>query len=135
MSRNDSLDHAKHNKEVCEYLSKKSEYSDWVITTAFYSAIHFTDHKIFPLTSKQNGEPFTYVSFNKYWAVYSKKKHINKHKVKLELVEDELPEVAPNYSILKDLSHTARYVNYKYDSWVANHAKKNLEAIEKFCKK
>ena len=52
MSKNDSLNHAIHNKEACEYLSKEPKFSDWVITTAFYSALHFIDYKIFPLDLK-----------------------------------------------------------------------------------
>lgn len=44
-----NLDHATHNEEVCSHLDDNTKYSDWIITTAFYSAMHFMKHKIFPL--------------------------------------------------------------------------------------
>ncbi|MEJ7683795.1 MAG: hypothetical protein WKG06_39235 [Segetibacter sp.] len=46
------LDHAIHNENVCSYLELKKEYADWIITTAFYSALQFVSYKIFPLKFK-----------------------------------------------------------------------------------
>lgn len=42
------LNHAKHNYEVCFFLYEKTKYNDWIITTAYYSAIHFVYYKLFP---------------------------------------------------------------------------------------
>lgn len=36
-----NLEQAKHNENVCNYLGRSKDHSDWVITTAFYSAIIF----------------------------------------------------------------------------------------------
>ncbi len=131
MSKSDRLNHANHNEEVCEYLNKRTAYSDWVITTAFYSALHFVEHKIFPLRIRQNGKLFNFSNFDIYYAFLGT--NINKHKARAKLVEKELPEIAPNYNKLKDLSFTARYVGYKYDNDIAKDAKDNLEGIKKFC--
>ncbi|MDR4496876.1 MAG: hypothetical protein MRK02_02960 [Candidatus Scalindua sp.] len=135
MSKNDSLNHAIHNKEACEYLSKEPKFSDWVITTAFYSALHFIDYKIFPLDLKLSKYPVNFTTFNGYYDFYSKNKEgkINQHKARADLVESLFPIIAPQFNKLKDLCHNARYVNYKFDYDIAKNAKQCLEKIEKFC--
>ncbi len=85
MSKSDSLNHAIHNKEVCVHLSKESRYSDWVITTAFYSAVHFVEHKIFPIKGfKSKRIEYDFTSFNGYYDFYSNNKvgKINQHNTK-----------------------------------------------------
>lgn len=49
MSILDHLAHAGHNEQVCKHLCSKPSYSDWVITTAFYSAIHYVRHLMLPV--------------------------------------------------------------------------------------
>ncbi len=49
MINEDNLEYAQHNEKACKYLDKKPEFTDWVITTAFYSALHFVRYKIFPI--------------------------------------------------------------------------------------
>ena len=56
MKKRSSLDQAKHNEKVCDYLGKKDSYSDWVITTAFYSARNYLEHKIFPRDIEISGK-------------------------------------------------------------------------------
>ncbi len=137
MSRSDSLNHAIHNKEVCEYLSEKPEYGDWVITTAFYSAIHFVDYKIFPITLELKGITYDFINFNGYYDFYSNNKEgkINQHKARTDLVEAYLPNIAPQFGKLKDLCHSARYVDYNFDDDVATNAKQCLEEINEHCDK
>ena len=45
-----SIDHAKHNESVCNYLGRNSAFGDWVITSAFYSAMHYVRHLMIPAT-------------------------------------------------------------------------------------
>ena len=45
----DSLAHAKHNERVCNYLGRSADFGDWVITTAFYSAMHYVRHLMVPI--------------------------------------------------------------------------------------
>lgn len=40
--------HGEHNKCACDELIKGKKYFDWIVTTAFYSSIHYIDSKIFP---------------------------------------------------------------------------------------
>ncbi len=51
---NTPIDHARHNKQACEYLNDKAIYPDWVTTTAFYCAMHYSYSIIFPLTHEGN---------------------------------------------------------------------------------
>lgn len=135
---NNILDHARHNKQVCEYLSKNSDYNDWVITTSFYSALHFVDYKLFPLQKyKFNGKDYDFLKFEDYYSFYAKKisiKGISRHKARLDLVEKKLDDIAPHYSKLLSLCTKARYVNYKFDNqWAIKAEKTWLAEIETFC--
>lgn len=137
ISKNNILDHASHNKKVCEYLSRNPDYNDWVITTAFYSALHFVDFKIFPLKFKLNGNEYNFLIFDDYYDFYAKKiniKGISRHKARLDLVENKLIKIAPHYGKLLSLCTKARYVNYKFDGKYAVLAKETyLAEIEAFC--
>lgn len=131
MSKSNSLKHAHHNKKVCESLSETPEYTDWIITTAFYSALHFVDYKIFPLKLKKAGRTYSFTNFDNYYMFLEK--NIGKHKARLELVEAKLPKIATHYNKLMDLCHKARYVDYKFDYNIAKDAKERLKKIEEFC--
>jgi hypothetical protein len=113
------LNHARHNKQACAYLSEHSDYSDWIITTAFYSALHFVDYKIFPLKFSIKGKEHNYSKFDDYYDFFAKKKSISgisRHKARLDLVEKRLSGIAPQYSKLLSLCTKARYVNYEFDN-------------------
>lgn len=133
MSKKISLDHALHNEKVCKYLNKKPENADWVITTAFYSAMHFLRDRVFPLELTENNKKIKVTDFDNYCLV----KNINKgkHKAFSDLVEEKEPELSDHYNHLKDISWTARYNCYEYDREVSNLALKKLEAIKSECDK
>lgn len=109
-----SLDHAKHNEKVCRYLKKKPDFSDWIITITFYTALHYVGHKLL-LTHKI--------------------KNLKDHKKRTEAVEKNLPEISGEYSHLLDMSQNARYRNYIKDREAASVAEKHLEKIKVFCLK
>jgi hypothetical protein len=83
------IDHAEHNANVCELLLKEGNFSDWVVTTAYYSAIYYIDAKLFPLTI--GNEP-QFATFNQY---LSRKRASGQggkpHEIRLELVRQNLP--------------------------------------------
>ena len=128
MSQSKKLAHALHNEEVCNWLNRKPEFTDWVITTAFYSAIHFVDHKLFPL--KQNS--VTYKSFEEY-SLRANKFNENKHKLKSRLVSTEANSIFPAYNQLKEMSFNARYIDYATDRSISNKAIELLKEIKKYC--
>ena len=128
-----SLNHARHNEKVFKTLDRDPDYLDWVITIAFYSALHYVRYKIFPLTvTKENGESHTHNSFDDY-SRYHKYDSIGKHEMLLELVSTHCPAVSYEYNQLKDICWTARYVDYKFDREVSNLAKQHQKTIKEFC--
>ena len=81
--------HAIHNEEACKFLLTSKKFNDWVVTTAFYSALHFVQNELFPLTD--NGQKYT--DFNVYFGKVLKKKNkkLSKHSATIELVKINLP--------------------------------------------
>ena len=128
-----SLDHAIHNREVCNLIHQSGGFNDWVVTTAFYSALHFVHHKIFPLTINN----ITYKNFNEYFSQEIKHKNIqkSKHDATIDLVHQELPNLVYPYQWLYTECYTVRYRNYTTSAAISEQARKHLQVIEKVCKK
>jgi len=85
-------EHAEHNESLCELLLNNGNYNDWVITTAFYSAIHFVRHKIFPLDKydPQTGSQESFSNFNDYLNRFSRVDKNRKHKAIKINVKDSI---------------------------------------------
>lgn len=133
---NDRLAHAMHNEDVCNHLSLKEEFADWTITTAFYSALHFVSHKIFPFKVKAiEGKMTDIETLDQYYS-YSKslKKSISKHELLLELVGEKLTEETYNYyDWLYSSANTARYHHYQHPPEISNRAITYMNKIKKAC--
>lgn len=122
--------HAVHNEKACTHLLNAKLYNDWVVTTAFYSAMYYVYSAIFPI--KYNKIDFP--NFENYYLYCKKnqKNFPNKHKFTKDLVYEKLnPECSDKYNKLFDLCHSARYVNYSVSKNIANHAVKLLDSIKK----
>jgi len=76
--------HAIHNEAACDFLLSGNQFNDWVVTTAFYAALHYVQHEIFPLSEGGN----TYSDFNVYFGKVLKQRNqrLNKHSATLQLV-------------------------------------------------
>lgn len=128
----DKLKHAKHNESVSRYLSPKQDYADWVVITAFYSAIHFVEHKIFPYNAAGN----TFQTMKQYFIAV---KHTfpgrNKHAWRQELVGHLCSEISASYNWLFATCNTARYSNYEFPQprQVSKRATEELKKIKDFC--
>ncbi len=129
--KNNSLDHAKHNSDVCLHLTNETDYYDWIVTTAFYSSLHYIEHRLFPLEINKT----IYQSFDEYYhKCFSVKEHRpNKHKVRSKLVDKYMESIAFCYNRLKDCCYTARYDDYNISKPTATSAQVLLSSIEKFC--
>lgn len=128
----DRLNHGLHNEAVCDYLELKKEFADWIITSAFYSALQFVTHKIFPFTLPAfQGRTTTINSINDY-KVYGNKNQ-NKHDLLLGLVQQKHPEIYPEYNWLLDASYNARYTDYQQPPEVANKARTYLKKVKNLC--
>lgn len=120
-----------HNEQVCLYLQSSGLYSDWVITTAFYSALHFVKYKAFPLN--EDGDHFD--DFDTYFKTkefaYGRKR--SKHQVVIDVCQKHVKKIAPAYRELFDLCNTARYFDYQVSEDDVNLAISNLGEIKKYC--
>lgn len=130
-----SLSHARHNKEACEHLLQSGKFNDWVITTAYYSALHYANYELFPKSyaHPRTGNVKNYSCFDEY---YNDRSIISttKHGLLLELVEDNMDdEVSEAFSSLKELCWTARYENYDQDVDLARESYNNLLEVSEFC--
>ena len=126
------LQHAEHNEKLCRIIQAlPDDYNDWVVTTAFYSCIHFVEHKLFPLTI--NGT--TYKNFNSYYRAFfvNTNNSLSKHEAKIELVETYLVTVSSNYRWLFDACMNARYRNYIVSDMHATIAVQTMTLIKKAC--
>jgi hypothetical protein len=128
-----NIDHAEHNEKACEYLNKSSDFKDWVITTAFYSAMHFIRHIILPFKTVSNGKTITINNFEHLYSLL-KRGNENKHRFLLNFIDIEFQEMYNDYSNLFDLAYKARYVNYKFDHTISDLAIKRLQYIKAFSK-
>lgn len=132
MKNENNLEYAEHNWKTCKYLDKKPEFSDWVITTAFYSALHYVRYKIFPITIEKSNKKNKIKDFENYFRI-NNPLHLSKHSLLSNLVEEKYPKIANDYNKLRDISWSARYSNYKYPREVSDDAKKRLKKIMEYC--
>jgi hypothetical protein len=131
---NDRLNHARHNEKVCDYLNLKTEFSDWVITTAFYSSLHYVSYKIFPIdVPALGGKPTQLTTLDEYYNYHSLTNKKNKHYALLDLVRKHCVPISEDYNWLLDMSMNARYTNYQAIPQVANKAKSLLIKIRNYC--
>jgi len=130
---NDRLNHALHNEAVCDYLEIKIDFVDWVITTAFYSALQFVSYKIFPFEVAAIGGKKTKIeSLNDYHRYQSHRK-LSKHELLADLVEINCNKISPDYDWLLSMSMNARYSNYQQEIEIGNKARTLMKKIKKFC--
>ncbi len=135
-SNTDRLNHGLHNEAACNYLYNSRKFSDWVITTAFYSAIHLVQHKIFPFSITYQDTELHFDTFAKYSEFYKKSnKNDNDHKIMLNLVIGILPTIRPDYRFLKDAAYNARYQDYQVSLKIVEKAKVCLDKIKDSCSK
>jgi|SRR5579872_2772865 len=121
--------HAEHNEHLCDHLIEVKGYNDWVVTTAFYSALQYMQGKIFPLVA----EGRTYHSFDSYYIHYKKSSRAEKHRARIELVQRHLPQAEGAYRWLYDTCMKARYYNYKISDARALKAKEYLGIVKSHC--
>lgn len=125
--------HAEHNFEACEHLHKaqKGKFNDWVITTAFYSSLHYILFKAFPLTTTDGVKCKNIFEFRNY--MKSKGFSFSKHEVNIYLVKNYLSQIYPHYKILYDSCNNARYTSHEVKDPFAELAYKSLLSIKKHC--
>ncbi len=121
--------HALHNEEVCELLSSEPKFNEWVVTSAFYAALHFVQSKVFPI---HDGKA-VYKNVSSYCLGLKQRNRMSKHKATLAICQTELPDIAAEYQWLLSASMTARYQRYHIRDEVAATARKYLLAVKAAC--
>ncbi len=115
------------NQELSNILLEGKKYYDWVVTTAFYSSIHFVEDFILP--TKINGHDCESISDVKL--AY---KMDGRHAARERLVFDKINgAIGARYKWLDDQSRNARYKTYKLQPAEALKAKEYLDYIYKHC--
>lgn len=119
--------HGERNKTLSNELLIGKKYCDWVITTAFYSSIHFVEDYILPCDI--NGKLCKNIDDVK--KAYSMP---GRHASRERLVSDKINySIGAKYKWLDDKSRYARYTTYKVTVAEAEKAKQYLEEIFKAC--
>lgn len=123
--------HAQHNESICDHLLEQDKWNDWVVTTAFYSALHYVECRIFPF--KSNG--IEYKNFDQYYVARKEfgDTSKNKHDSKVNLVFQRLRKAHPAYRYLKDNCLSARYNQYNVSLDSAKEARKKLAIVKDCC--
>lgn len=121
-----SKSQAEHNEKACALLLQDGNFNDWVVTTAFYSALHYVGHQLFPIKIAA----VTYNTFNEYYDQVGQSLNISKHRAKCNLVTSNLT-CGSEYRWLMDECMNARYVDYEVDNDTAKMANTCLKRIKK----
>ena len=121
--------HGERNKKLSEDLLEGKVYYDWVITTSFYSAIHFVEDFIFPCNIRQK-------ECKNISQAKKALKMPSRHATRKRLVLEKMPPgTSEMYDWLDDRSRTARYTTFKQTPEEAAKSKDYLAKIHKECYK
>jgi hypothetical protein len=133
MKQSNSLQFAQHNEEACIYLNEPGNFIDWVITTAYYTAMHYLHHKILPYTHIfPEGSKIIYQNFEKLYKQFAQT-NTSKHRFLRNFIETNHPDIAIDFAQLMDNCFTARYNDYHFDPSAGALALKRLEKIKQYC--
>ena len=126
------LAHARHNEAVSNKLHDAGGFGDWVITTAFYAALHFVKAKLFPLqyVHPQDGAQ-VYPTFESFYGTGLILK--GKHDTLYCLVKKQCPQIAPEYRQLLDTCLTSRYFDYEQCPEMVKRSRKSFKVIKAYC--
>lgn len=120
-------DWGERNQELSNLLLEGKKYYDWVVTTAFYSAIHFVEDFVLPI--EINGK-----ECNDIADVKNAYKMDGRHATRERLVFEKINSaVGARYKWLDDQSRNARYKTYKLQPAEALKAQEYLNFIHKHC--
>lgn len=126
--------HAEHNEATCEFLATKGDFPDWVITTAFYSALHYVQNEIFPL--KVGNQTFDNIIKYHTDLIKQKNKKYSKHSLTISLVFSELnKETGELYRWMHDACMSSRYTEFNVDPRIAELSVVRLNKIKAYLTK
>lgn len=133
----DRLAHAHHNQKAAIHLYNDGacHFPDWVITTAFYAALNYVKHKVFPIGDMQSDGKFLFTYTFEDYLIQNNKEREDKHSVIRTLVKQHCSPIRAEYDKLLDMCWGARYVDYKRTPEEALAALELLSKIAHYCDK
>lgn len=114
---------AERNEKLSKKLQEEGEYYDWVVTTAFYQAIHYVEDTLLPC--ELNGRTCTNIR-----DVKSALNQRGRHAARERLVAIKIPDDSYRYKWLDDQSRNSRYITYKVNKAFAEKALDHLSKIK-----
>jgi len=129
--KNQHIQLAQHNEQACDFLNSSNRYFDWVITSAFYAALHYVSAVIFPLKYDLDGETETANDIGAYRECIRSRE--NKHKLMADLVYRNCRGIGYSYRALLDLSYAARYETSGHTRLYSDRARHYMTAIKAYC--
>ena len=123
-----SLTHAQHNEALCLELHVDGRWNDWVVTTAFYSAMHYVQERLFPLKVKDT----EYKDFDDYYSRRTDGSR-SQHEARRNLVHVHLHKAYGAHRWLHGTCRTARYYKYQTTKELADQAVLKLNVVKSLC--
>ncbi len=117
-----------HNEEACNALIGLTGFNDWVVTTAFYSALHFVDHAMFPRKYKNK----LYRHFGEF-SRDENYQNLSRHEFRCDIVWQFFPSIGPDFEWLFNQCMIARYRDYHVSIKDATEARESLSRIKDLC--
>ena len=128
----DRFNHGEHNEKACDLIATSNAFPDWVITTAFYAALHFVSYKIFPFKHPPGSNSLTFNTIED-WQNFKNYASNKRHDLLSNLVATHCPSISADYDWLLSMSMTARYHEFQHDKLIAEKAIGLLKTIKKAC--
>ena len=138
MSKYCPFKHASHNLEVHNFLKESGKYSDWQVTTAFYTSMKFFEGSLFPYQYKHpdssKNEIVEFKTYNQYRTMFNKFVGGTPHEAMKHFVKHNTnSEIWCSYMELYDICHNSRYKNYVIKGSDLSIAIECLDDIKKYC--
>lgn len=135
------MTHAEHNYNVCNFLAQSDvDANDWIVTTAFYSVLHYCENSLFPAdyyVDSNAKEINHYSSFEDFVQSFRNsfpnRRNASPHKVRRWLIENQVDEISFEYCALADNCFMARYNNYRISEEGKEEAIRFLNFIKEYC--
>lgn len=126
------LECAVHHEGACSVLLGNGDYPEWVIITAFYAALHYANHLLFPRSvENRDGSEVVVDTVDDYVRVA--RPGIGRHLVRVQLLEQNNGIIGGVYRDLWDLSEAARYGTNEVTGLEVEHAIQCLNEIKDHC--
>ncbi len=131
----DHLSHADHNFNACSFLKGNGNFNDWVVTTSFYSCMHYVYYKSFPNNHTIKGTTKHYDTFSQFYKDFHKHNpKVSRHDLTVDLAIEIFPEeISVGFHKLKSDCMNARYHNYNISQIIVDSSVSVLESIRQLC--